>query len=102
MGILRQYILSTFNCAVDVDATQYSKNCKLKLLNKEKYYVYPVPIQFINLKDKQDEYKKHIIKETQVWSEALNNKIKFEVVDNLYGADIKVYWTRENRSAAGM
>lgn len=102
MDNLRQYILSTFNYGIDVDAIQFSKNTKLRLLNKEKYYIYPTPIPFTNLKAKQDEYKNYIIKAAQAWSDALNNKIKFEVIDQMYGADIKVYWTKENIKYAGM
>ena len=75
MDNLRKYILSTFNYGIDIDANQYSKCKKLKLLNKEKYYIYPVPIPFVNLKEKQDEYIKHIEKASEVWSEALNKKI---------------------------
>ena len=74
MNDLRQYIHSTFNMGVDIDAAQYSDNNKLRLLDKEKYYIYITPIHFINHKNKQDEYKNHIIKATKTWSNALNNK----------------------------
>lgn len=102
MDNLKQYIYSTFNYGIDVDAVQYSQNSKLKLLDKKTYYIYPVPITYNNLKEKYDEYKKLIIKATQTWSNALNNRIKFEVIDSLYGADIKLYWTKESRTKAGM
>lgn len=102
MNDLRQYIHSTFNMGVDIDAAQYSDNNKLRLLDKEKYYIYITPIHFINHKNKQDEYKNHIIKATKTWSNALNNKIKFEVIDSLYNADIKVYWAKTTRKSAGL
>lgn len=101
MDNLRKYILSTFNMDVDCNAKQYSKNSKLQLLKKEKYYIYPEEIQYAHLKTKQAEYEKHILKATQVWSNILDNIITFELTDKLWGADIKVFWAKSGRRVAG-
>lgn len=62
MNNLEKYIFSTFNYGIDIDAKRCSKSKKLKLLNKEIYYVYALPIPFANFKEKQAEYTEHIKK----------------------------------------
>ena len=102
MDNLRRYILSTFNLGVDIDAVQYCKNSRLQILNKEKYCIYSAPIPYKHLKAREEEYKNHIIKAARAWSEILDNKIRFEMTDSIYGADIKLYWTKASINYSGM
>ena len=102
MDKLLQYIQSTFNSAIDLDAKQCSANSKLCLLTKQLYNIYVTPIKFQKLKFKQNEYIQHIQKATFEWSKALNHKIQFKIIDTTKNADIKVYWGKSTIEYAGM
>lgn len=103
MNELFQYIKSSFNIKVDADAKQHSINSKLALLNKDTYNIFVTPIHINNLSTKQEEYISIVKKAVDMWSNVLfETNIKFNVVDTLYKADIKVYWTKENVNYNGM
>lgn len=102
MDKLLEYIKSTFNYKIDVDAKQYSPEAVLKLLSKDKYYIYILPITFPHLKYKQQEYNSFVKKAAEEWSRAINNKIIFEITDEFTNADIKVYWVKSSINFLGM
>ena len=102
MEDLLEYILSTFNFYINLDARQYSRNSKLKLLDKSKYSIYITPILYPEIKINRTEYYYFIAKAIQEWSNALYKKILFEIVEVPSDADIIVYWTKSTNKYAGM
>ncbi|MBR6127686.1 matrixin family metalloprotease [bacterium] len=103
MADLREYILSTFNYCINIDSAQLSQYSSLSLLENGDYNVYITPIRHPNFTKKQNRYNYLVKKAFNIWSEALFEKnIKFHIISTPYQADIKVYWTKSNRYAAGM
>ena len=102
MDKLLQYIKSTFNKKVDIDAKQYSPVVTLNLLSKHKYYVYISPITFSHIKNKQQEYISFVKKAAEEWSNSIDNKIIFEITDKFTIADVKVYWVKATKKALGI
>ena len=103
MKKLIQYIKSTFNKVVDLDASQYSQNAKLKLLTKASYSIYITPINIARFKYNENRYFEMIKRACAEWSAALTEKkITFYIVNSLNKSDIVIYWGKASYSAAGM
>lgn len=100
MRDLFDYVKSTFNYGVDVDAKQFSTATPLMLLEEKVYYVYVTPVYFENLE--QDDYFELVEDALEKWSCAIDKKIKFEIVETTQFADIKVYWRRDSYCYWGM
>ena len=99
---LIKYIRSSFNMGIDADAKQYSDNSLLKLMYKSPIYVYVAPIVIPELKNKTDEYKQLVRKALDIYSAALLDKIKFEIVDYGHNFDFEINWSKTNRQYTGM
>lgn len=98
---LLNYIRSTFNYKVDIDALNFQDKAKLQLLKYKTYKVYFNNITTPMFKDKQKEYQQLTMKAFDVWSEAIHGKIKFKKVDKEYESDIKVFFLAESRTKLG-
>lgn len=102
MEELIQYIFSTFNKEIDIDAKQFYQNAKLKLLEKDKYTVYVPPILFPEIEVDKSEYYELVEDAFEEWSNALNRKIIFQKTTTTNSADILVYWVKSTRKNVGM
>lgn len=98
---LLNYIRSTFNYKVDIDAYNFQDKAKLQLLEYKTYKVYFNPINTPVFKDKQDEYIELTMKAFDVWSDAIHNKITFQQVEKEYESDIKVFFLATSATKLG-
>jgi hypothetical protein len=98
---LMNYIRSTFNYKIDVDAYNFQDRAKLQLLSYKTYKVYFHPLTAPGFKDKQDKYHEMTMKAFDVWSEALDGKIKFSKAKSEYESDIKVFFLAASRTKLG-
>lgn len=95
MNDIIKYIRSSFNININVDASQYSPNGHLVLLDKPFYNVYITPIMFPDLIIDEKNCRNYVKNAFSVWANILDNKIKFNIVDSPYQSDIRIYWSKE-------
>lgn len=100
MKQLLKYIRSTFNYTHDIDTKNEAINPKLQLLDKSLYNIFVTDITIPNYEYLTDEYTALVQKAADEWSRAINNKIRFKVINTLQGADIKLYWIKSKRAYA--
>ena len=93
MRDLFDYVKSTFNYGVDVDAKQFSTATPLMLLEEKVYYVYVTPVYFENLE--QDDYFELVEDALEKWSCAIDKKIKFEIEFMRLNFSLKVHFYRK-------
>ena len=102
MNNIIKYIRSSFNINIDVNASQYSPNGHLVLLDKSFYNVYITPIMFPDLIIDETKCRNYVKKAFSVWANILDNKIKFNIVDSPYQSDIRIYWSRQTDKYYGL
>lgn len=102
MDELIQYIYSTFNLSIDLDAKQFSPSSKLKLLEKDRYNVYITPVIFPEIQIYESEYFGLVENAIKEWSDATDQKIIFQTTTVPSDADILVYWVKSNLKSVGM
>ena len=100
--LLFEYIKSTFNYGINIDSKQFSGGKPLKLLEKNHYNIYVSQITYEHLKHKQITYTNLLRKTLDIYSQILDNKIKFTIIDTMQNADIKVFWRKSSIKRAGV
>lgn len=102
MQDLQQYILSTFNISIDIDAVQLSTNLYPQKLNKPSYNVFITPIKIPYLRKFQAQYNALVEKALNKWTQALfESSITFNIINTPHKADIIIHWSKTAKNYAG-